>query len=277
HPSCMDYSVELTARIRADGGSWQCIDCKACVMCQDSGDASSLLFCDACDKGYHMQCHTPKLQSMPTGKWACFNCLTMLSPEEVMASIQAPSTFIPSKICSPAEDEEQMVMDAVTLITDDIMPEPTTEILTTEPVPAEDPLCGIIDPLRMIDDVEVAIAANTSTNTSPAKSDVEQSNIVSSTASGEDVKNEIPIPAPEPVSSRPKSAFNWDKTDVVEYIKSLGFPKEAAVFEEQEIDGPSLMLMSRTDLVTSLQFKLGPALKIYANIAKLQVQTLPSE
>ena len=48
-----------------------------------------------------------------------------------MASIQAPSTFIPSKICSPAQDEEQMVVDAVTLITDDIMPEPTTEILTT--------------------------------------------------------------------------------------------------------------------------------------------------
>ena len=50
---------------------------------------------------------------------------------------------------------------------------------------------------------------------------------------GEDVNNEIAIPAAEPVSSRPKSAFNWDKTDVVEYIKSLGFPKEAAVFEEQ--------------------------------------------
>ena len=50
---------------------------------------------------------------------------------------------------------------------------------------------------------------------------------------GEDVKNEIVIPAPEPVSSRPKNAFNWGKTDVVEYIRSLGFPKEAAVFEEQ--------------------------------------------
>lgn len=45
HPSCMDYSVELTARIRADGGSWQCIDCKACVMCQDSGDPVSSKYC----------------------------------------------------------------------------------------------------------------------------------------------------------------------------------------------------------------------------------------
>ena len=120
----------------------------------------------------------------------------------------------------------------------------------------------------VIDDIPVSIPINTSTNTSPAKSDVEQSNIVSSTASGltqlqiyfglywdlqvhflslivllsrmfyyfslgEDVKSEVAIPVPEPVPSRPKNAFNWGKTDVVEYIKSLGFPKEAAVFEEQ--------------------------------------------
>ena len=44
-----------------------------------------------------------------------------------MASIQAPSTFIPSKICSPGQDE----MDVVTLSTDDIIPEPKTEIVTT--------------------------------------------------------------------------------------------------------------------------------------------------
>ena len=50
---------------------------------------------------------------------------------------------------------------------------------------------------------------------------------------GEDVKNEMATPAPEPVSSKPKNAFNWGKTDVVEYIRSLGFPKQATVFEEQ--------------------------------------------
>ena len=54
-----------------------------------------------------------------------------------------------------------------------------------------------------------------------------------SSPTGEDVKNEIATPAPEPVSSKPKNAFNWGKTDVVEYIRSLGFPKQAAVFEEQ--------------------------------------------
>ena len=37
----------------------------------------SLLFCDACDKGYHMQCHVPPLETMPIGKiftiWFCIN------------------------------------------------------------------------------------------------------------------------------------------------------------------------------------------------------------
>ena len=30
----------------------------------------SLLFCDACDKGYHMQCHVPPLATMPIGEFA---------------------------------------------------------------------------------------------------------------------------------------------------------------------------------------------------------------
>jgi hypothetical protein len=55
----------------------------------------------------------------------------------------------------------------------------------SEPEPAEDPLCEVIDPLTMIDVIELPMPEDTSTNTSPAKSDVEQSNIVSSTASGE--------------------------------------------------------------------------------------------
>ncbi|XP_046851077.1 histone acetyltransferase KAT6A-like [Xenia sp. Carnegie-2017] len=281
HPSCMDYSVELTARIRADGGSWQCIDCKACVMCQDSGDPSSLLFCDACDKGYHMQCHTPKLQSMPTGKWACFNCVSTLSHEEVMASIQAPSTFIPTKLCSPVKEQEESNIEALSC--DEVMIETDTDTCLKVPdVMMENVDEEASDLLTKINDEEMSTTEDIVTDSSPAKFEAEQSNIVSSTAGiagvVEDVKNEkVSTPAPEAIASKPKNAFSWNKADVVEYIRSLGFSKEAMVFDEQDIDGPSLMLMSRTDLVKSLHFKLGPALKIYANIAKLQAQSLPPE
>ena len=28
----------------------------------------AMLFCDACDKGYHMDCHNPPVEEKPTGK-----------------------------------------------------------------------------------------------------------------------------------------------------------------------------------------------------------------
>ena len=38
----------------------------------------------------------------------------------------------------------------------------------------------------------------------------------------------------------------------------------------QEIDGQSLLLLKRSDVLTGLNLKLGPALKIYQHVAKLQ-------
>lgn len=39
HPSCMDYSEDLAKRAR--NSPWQCIDCKTCYVCEDSGDPVS--------------------------------------------------------------------------------------------------------------------------------------------------------------------------------------------------------------------------------------------
>jgi len=40
----------------------------------------------------------------------------------------------------------------------------------------------------------------------------------------------------------------------------------------QEIDGKALLLMSRNDVLTGMSFKLGPALKIYAHVQRLQTR-----
>lgn len=42
HPSCMEYSEELAKRARKS--PWQCIDCKTCYICDDSGDAVSNIY-----------------------------------------------------------------------------------------------------------------------------------------------------------------------------------------------------------------------------------------
>ena len=46
----------------------------------------------------------------------------------------------------------------------------------------------------------------------------------------------------------------------------------------KEIDGKALLLMSRNDVLTGMSIKLGPALKIYVHVARLQSQngTIPS-
>uniref|UniRef100_A0A3P9LJ75 Histone acetyltransferase n=1 Tax=Oryzias latipes TaxID=8090 RepID=A0A3P9LJ75_ORYLA len=73
HPSCLKFSPELTARVKALW--WQCIECKTCSSCQDQGkNADNMLFCDSCDRGFHMECCDPPLTRMPKGMWICQIC-----------------------------------------------------------------------------------------------------------------------------------------------------------------------------------------------------------
>ncbi|XP_062382948.1 sterile alpha motif domain-containing protein 13-like [Sardina pilchardus] len=67
----------------------------------------------------------------------------------------------------------------------------------------------------------------------------------------------------------------WAVTDVVDYFKAAGFQEQADAFKDQEIDGKSLLLMTRNDVLTGLSIKLGPALKIYEyHVKPLQTQHL---
>ncbi|XP_033831363.1 sterile alpha motif domain-containing protein 1 [Periophthalmus magnuspinnatus] len=62
--------------------------------------------------------------------------------------------------------------------------------------------------------------------------------------------------------------IDWSMSDVVSYFTAAGFPEQAAAFRTQEIDGKSLLLMQRSDVLTGLSIKLGPALKIYEHHVK---------
>ncbi|XP_015171334.1 PREDICTED: uncharacterized protein LOC107063765 isoform X1 [Polistes dominula] len=66
-------------------------------------------------------------------------------------------------------------------------------------------------------------------------------------------------------------ASDWTSEQVYQYFARL-FPKEAEVFRQQDIDGHSLLLMKRSDVLKGLNLLLGPALKIYRHVLKLQVR-----
>uniref|UniRef100_A0A673VBE6 SAM domain-containing protein n=1 Tax=Suricata suricatta TaxID=37032 RepID=A0A673VBE6_SURSU len=71
---------------------------------------------------------------------------------------------------------------------------------------------------------------------------------------------------------KPADPVEWTVMDVVEYFTEAGFPEQATAFQEQEIDGKSLLLMQRTDVLTGLSIRLGPALKIYEHHIKVLQQ-----
>ncbi|KAJ8666790.1 hypothetical protein QAD02_008452 [Eretmocerus hayati] len=70
HPSCTDLTLDMVPHIRAY--SWQCTDCKTCAQCHDPADEDKMLFCDMCDRGYHIYC--VGLRRVPQGRWHCQEC-----------------------------------------------------------------------------------------------------------------------------------------------------------------------------------------------------------
>lgn len=76
HPSCLKFCPELTSNVKAL--RWQCIECKTCSACRIQGkNADNMLFCDSCDRGFHMECCDPPLSRMPKGTWICQVCSPM--------------------------------------------------------------------------------------------------------------------------------------------------------------------------------------------------------
>ncbi|KAJ2916591.1 hypothetical protein MD484_g3796, partial [Candolleomyces efflorescens] len=71
HPSCMELA-SMGDIIR--GYEWLCIECKKCELCQQKGDDARILFCDRCDRGWHMDCLDPPMTDAPKGTWACPRC-----------------------------------------------------------------------------------------------------------------------------------------------------------------------------------------------------------
>ncbi|XP_024875662.1 zinc finger protein ubi-d4 isoform X2 [Temnothorax curvispinosus] len=73
HPTCLQFTANMIVSVRKY--RWQCIECKCCSICGTSDNDDQLLFCDDCDRGYHMYCLSPALASPPEGSWSCRLCI----------------------------------------------------------------------------------------------------------------------------------------------------------------------------------------------------------
>lgn len=51
------------------------IDVLVCELCQGGHHEDQIILCDGCDKGFHMFCLNPPLDTIPAGEWKCPMCL----------------------------------------------------------------------------------------------------------------------------------------------------------------------------------------------------------
>ncbi|KAF5405254.1 PHD finger protein 10 [Paragonimus heterotremus] len=70
HPTCLDISDAMLPSVKSY--QWSCMECKRCVECLDSGNEEQMMFCDRCDRGYHVFC--VGLGRIPDGRWECPLC-----------------------------------------------------------------------------------------------------------------------------------------------------------------------------------------------------------
>ena len=64
----------------------------------------------------------------------------------------------------------------------------------------------------------------------------------------------------------------WTVTQVYDYLYKF-LPDRAQLFKDQEIDGSSLVLMGRSDILSGFGLKLGPAMALYQRVAMMQHNT----
>ncbi|EDV44540.2 uncharacterized protein Dana_GF20276, isoform A [Drosophila ananassae] len=70
HPSCIDMPQRMVGRVR--NYNWQCSGCKCCIKCRSNQRPGKMLFCEQCDRGYHIYCLG--LRTVPDGRWSCERC-----------------------------------------------------------------------------------------------------------------------------------------------------------------------------------------------------------
>ncbi|GMS86796.1 hypothetical protein PENTCL1PPCAC_8971, partial [Pristionchus entomophagus] len=83
HPSCLNFTENM--RLSTSKFGWQCIECKSCAICGTSDNDDKLLFCDDCDRGFHLYCLQPPLEQAPDDAWSCHLCMKVFGAKAAAA------------------------------------------------------------------------------------------------------------------------------------------------------------------------------------------------
>ncbi|KAG1680268.1 Atherin [Nymphon striatum] len=208
----------------------------------DRKHLDNMLFCDVCDKGYHTSCHDPKITDTPLGAWVCSSCEKEDKPTEESSTVDKN------------ENSSASVDLQISNLTQEEISPPNSDLLDDNNNNRND---EIDDTAVAVMDVSGVFTPESCTRTPKIDKG--------------DVRIRRRIKGVCQKLYEISNVSTWTAQEVTEFFKSLGFVKEAYVFEDQEIDGKTLLLLKRQDILTQLSLKLGPALRIYKHVYHLQM------
>ncbi|NXC78440.1 TIF1B factor, partial [Anhinga anhinga] len=81
HPGVLGPSRSLLGLGSASLGAGSSISC--CRVCCQAG---AVVMCDCCEHCYHLDCHLPTLQEVPSPEWRCLLCQDLPPPSEDLAN-----------------------------------------------------------------------------------------------------------------------------------------------------------------------------------------------
>ncbi|CAG2108393.1 unnamed protein product, partial [Medioppia subpectinata] len=259
---------------------WQCHNCKLCSVCRQTDTNEYVIICLTCSKGFHVKCHSTPIINKPKGNWYCQSCCSKRSTH----SSQHTNGSTDKKTVLYASDDSSQSAENDSTVN-------TREYKNFKLFTENDSNCETNEKDR-------SVSGDSSTSLKDIKNNKEfneevgdnQNDSISEnmeiTNGIHCIKDENNVEEEEEANevdgeSKALSDCNqslnttvtpqkWSVEEVESFIRDAGFPSESQIFKEQEIDGRSLLLLRRMDVLTGLSLKLGPALKIYNHISRLQ-------
>eukprot|EP00099_Drosophila_melanogaster_P010524 NP_001284832.1 uncharacterized protein Dmel_CG2662, isoform B [Drosophila melanogaster] len=256
---------------------FKCDKCRYCRLCNVRGPGLSI--CSLCVDAYHPDCNDPTLKQSKAVEanpnWRCFRCEACNIGGSTSASSEEQTGA--RKSTASREDQAQPVVPRKSNAgrKKRVQSEPTGQ----EKAAKIEKLAKRRQPLK----TEKKKEYKKEEDEEPAQIKVKVEKVEPVDMETEQIENnDLPGPEQESLSLRltPITAVErrshpvstWSVEQVVQFVAKR-YPKEANVFRYQDIDGASLLLLNRHDVMNGFGLKLGPALRVFELVMSLQTQS----
>ncbi|KAH8408849.1 hypothetical protein KR009_002207 [Drosophila setifemur] len=276
HFPCLLVSFDNQSLARK---KYKCEKCRYCLVCNIRG--RNLPICSLCVEPYHPDCHEPPLKHQKLNeanpKWKCSRCKAANTPSNRSPQNEEP-LLVPRKSnagrkkraqSDPAVQEKSPKPEKLAKL------EPKKEVVEELPEleeQVEEREQKKLEPKKLEPEKQELMEEE------PIEEIKEQEPLLLEQVKQEKPDQEeeslqlrlTPVDPPTDVENQPVST--WSVEQVVGFV-AKHYPKEANVFRYQDIDGASLLLLTRQDVMNGFGLKLGPALRVFELVMALQNRT----